>query len=68
MGRGDLTNGQWVRLELLLPSGIKSVRPPVWTRRQLIDGIRRRTRTGAPWRDVPERFGPWDWVYDLFRR
>ncbi|GAB2850705.1 hypothetical protein GCM10027074_16610 [Streptomyces deserti] len=29
----------------------------MWTRRQLIDGIRWRTRTGAPWRDVPERYG-----------
>lgn len=37
-------------------------------RRQLIDGIRFRTRTGAPWRDVPERYGPWGRVYDLFRR
>ncbi|WP_354671541.1 transposase [Streptomyces sp. SRF1] len=27
-----------------------------------------RTRAGAPWRDVPERYGPWDRVYDLFRR
>ncbi|MEU2206497.1 IS5 family transposase [Streptomyces hygroscopicus] len=26
-----------------------------------------RTRTGAPWRDVPERHGPWDRVCDLFR-
>ncbi|CAL9303651.1 IS5 family transposase [Streptomyces sp. SudanB182_2057] len=40
----------------------------MWTRRQLIDGIRWRTRTGAPWRDVPERYGPWDRVYALFRR
>lgn len=23
---------------------------------------------GAPWRDIPERYGPWDRVYDLFRR
>lgn len=68
MGRGDLTNGQWARLEPLLPSGIKPGRPQVWTRRQLIDGIRWRARTGAPWRDVPERYGPWDRVYDLFRR
>ncbi|WP_425315098.1 IS5 family transposase [Streptomyces purpureus] len=68
MGRGDLTNGQWARLEPLLPQGIKPGRPQVWTRRQLIDGIRWRTRTGAPWRDVPERHGPWDRVYDLFRR
>ncbi|MGW7339953.1 transposase [Streptomyces sp. NPDC054808] len=34
----------------------------------LIDGIRWRTRTGAPWRDLPERYGPWDRAYDLFRR
>ncbi|MGW5736315.1 MULTISPECIES: IS5 family transposase [Streptomyces] len=68
MGRGDLTNEQWARLAPLLPQGIKPGRPQVWTRRQLIDGIRWRTRTGAPWRDVPERYGPWDRVYDLFRR
>ncbi|MER5831374.1 IS5 family transposase [Streptomyces sp. NPDC002130] len=68
MGRGDLTNDQWARLEPWLPKGIKPGRPPLWTRRQLIDGIRWRTRTGAPWRDVPERYGPWDRVYDLFRR
>ncbi|MFJ5290459.1 MULTISPECIES: transposase [unclassified Streptomyces] len=62
-----MTNGQWARLEPLLPRGIKSGRPPVWTRRQLMDGIRWRTRTGAPRRDVPERHGPWDRVHDLFR-
>ncbi|MFB7611645.1 IS5 family transposase [Streptomyces gardneri] len=40
----------------------------MWTRRQLIDGIHWRTRAGAPWRDVPERYGPWDQVHDLSRR
>jgi transposase len=68
MGRGDLTNEQWARLAVLLPTGIKSGRPPKWTKRQLIDGIRWRTRTGAPWRDVPARYGPWQTVYGLFRR
>ena len=68
MARGDLSDAQWARLELLLPTGKKPGRPPIWTRRQLIDGIRWRTRTGTPWRDVPERYGPWDRVYDLFRR
>jgi transposase len=66
--RGDLTNGQWARLEPLLPTGKKPGRPQMWTRRQLIDGIRWRTRAGAPWRDVPQRYGPWDRAYDLFRR
>lgn len=68
MGRGDLSNSQWARLKPLLPNGKKPGRPPTRTRRQLIDGIRWRTRTSAPWRDVPERYGPWDRVYDLFRR
>ncbi|WP_432249640.1 IS5 family transposase [Streptomyces sanyensis] len=68
MARGDLTDTQWDRLASLLPGGKKPGRPPIWTRRQLIDGIRFRTRTGVPWRDVPERYGPWGRVYDLFRR
>src|SRR5512133_698067 len=68
MGRGDLTNEQWARLERLLPTGKKSGRPPTWRKRQLIDGIRWRTRTGAPWRDLPARYGPWQTVYGLFRR
>ena len=68
MGRGDLTDEQWAVLEPLLPKGTKAGRPPVWTRRQLIDGIRFRVRTGVPWRDVPVEYGPWGRVYDLFRR
>ncbi|MGW6484670.1 MULTISPECIES: IS5 family transposase [unclassified Streptomyces] len=68
MARGDLTDAQWARLEPLLPRGKKPGRPPIWTRRQLIDGIRFRTRTGVPWRDVAERYGPWARSYDLFRR
>ncbi|MEV6166107.1 transposase [Streptomyces sp. NPDC052052] len=68
MGRGDLTRDQWARLEPLLLQGVKPGRPRVWNRRQLMGGIRWRTRTGASWRDVPERYGPWDRVYDLFRR
>lgn len=68
MARGDLTDEQWARPEPLLPKGKKVGRPPIWSRRQLIDGIRWRTRADTPWRDVPERYGPWDRVYDLFRR
>lgn len=68
MGRGDLTDEQWATLEPLLPKGAKAGRPPVWPRRQLIDGVRFRVRTGVPWRDVPVEYGPWGRVYDLFRR
>ncbi|MFD4025862.1 transposase [Streptomyces sp. NPDC058576] len=40
----------------------------IWPRRQLVDGIRFRVRTGVPWRDVPVEHGPWGRIYDLFRR
>jgi transposase len=66
--RADLTDAQWAALEPLLPRGRKPGRPPKWTKRQLIDGIRWRARAGAPWRDVPLVYGPWQTVYGLFRR
>ncbi|WP_371100090.1 IS5 family transposase [Streptomyces sp. PU_AKi4] len=68
MGRGDLTDEQRAVLEPLLPTGTKAGRPPVRPRRQLIDGIRFRVRTGVSWRHVPAEYGPWNRVYDLFRR
>lgn len=67
-GRADLTDTQWAVLEPLLPKGKKSGRPPKWTKRQLIDGIRWRVRMGSQWRDLPPRYGPWQTVYGLFRR
>lgn len=67
-GRADLTDVQWVVWEPLLPIGKKPGRPPKHSKRKLIDGIRWRIRTGAPWRDVPSRYGPWQTVYGLFRR
>ena len=65
--RGDLTDRQWRVLRALLPVPRKPGGPVTWTKRQLIDGIRWRTRTGAPWRDVPARYGSWQRVYGLFR-
>ena len=66
--RHDLTDEQWDILAPLLPVGSKRGRPRRWTLRQLIDGIRFRTRTGCPWRDVPERFGNWNTMYKNFNR
>ncbi len=68
--RADLTDEQWAALEPLLPKpkGPKTGRPPTRPKRQLVDGIRWRVRTGAPWRDVPVDYGPWQTVYGLFRR
>lgn len=65
--RGELTDAQWAVLQPLLPIGRKPGRPPKWTKRQLIDAIRWRTRNGSPWREIPERYGPWQNAYGLFR-
>jgi transposase len=69
--RHDLPDEQWEILasvlDEVLPVGRRPGRPRRWTLRQLIDGIRFRTRTGCPWRDVPERYGTWQSVYGLFR-
>jgi transposase len=67
-GRADLTDAQWAVLAPLLPIGNKPGRPPKWTKRQLIDGIRWRVRVGCPWRDIPPAYGPWQTIYGLFRR
>ncbi|MFD3589344.1 transposase [Streptomyces sp. NPDC058683] len=62
------TDEPWPVPEPLLPKRKKPGRPPAWTRRQRIDGIRFRARTGIPWRDMPERYGPWMRAHDLFSR
>ncbi|WP_371685887.1 IS5 family transposase [Micromonospora sp. MW-13] len=36
--------------------------------RQVIDGILWQLRTGAPWRDVPKRYGPWKTLHERLRR
>lgn len=66
--RKDLTDRQWQILKPLLPAPTGRGRPRKWAHRQLIDGIRWRTRVGAPWRDVPDRYGHWQSIYQLFRR
>jgi transposase len=66
--RFDLTDAQWALLEELLPVPVRLGRPSLWSRRQLVDGIRWRVRTGSPWRDMPEVYGSWAAAYGLFRR
>ncbi|WP_443742854.1 IS5 family transposase [Streptomyces tardus] len=67
MGRGDLTNAEWDRLELFLPPG--GARGGRWSdHRRVINGVLYRVRTGVQWRDLPERFGPWETVYKRHRR
>lgn len=59
---------QWGLLAPLLPAPSRRGRPRTWDLRSLVNGIFFRVRTGCPWRDVHERYGPWWRVYHLFIR
>ena len=69
MSRKILSNRQFKRIGPLLPSETgHNGRPYVQSHRTTIEGILWIARTGAPWRDLPTRFGKWGTVYQRFRR
>ena len=68
MGRFDLTDRQWRRLEPLLPPQRPRTGRPNDDHRRIVNGILWVLRTGAPWRDLPERYGPVGTVSSRFYR
>jgi transposase len=64
----DLTNQQWERLHPLLPPQKPKVGRPNEDHRTIVNGILWIDRTGAPWRDLPERYGCWSTVASRFYR
>jgi transposase len=69
MARGDLTDQAWQMIEPYLPAQHPD-KPGGRYRdhRQVVNGILWVVRTGAPWRDLPERYGPWQTCYDRLCR
>ncbi len=68
MRRHELTDEQFEVLEPYLPcSGPKGGHP--WAEhRRILNGLFWKLHTGAQWRDIPERYGPWSTIYDRYRR
>ena len=65
--RHDLSDAEWAVLEPLMPAHPRQGHR--WSdHRVVVDGVFHRVRTGTPWRDLPERFGPWQTVYGRHRR
>lgn len=64
--RHELTDRAWEQVWPLLPPdrGGRPARDP----RVLINAILWKLATGAPWRDLPERYGPWQTAYHRFRQ
>jgi transposase len=65
--RHELSDAEWRRLEPLLPPPQTGGRP-YHDHRRILNGMLWILHTGAPWRDLPERYGPWRTVYSRFRR
>ena len=66
MRRHELSDEEWAIIQPLLPNKPRGV--PRVDDRRVINGILWRFRTGAPWRDVPERYGPRTTLYNRFVR
>lgn len=66
MARFDLSDGEWAIIQPLLPNKPRGV--PRTDDRRVLNGIFYILRTGSPWRDLPERYGPYTSVYNRYNR
>jgi len=66
--RFEMTDEQWIRIEPLLPGRVESPGATAKDNRLLVDAVLWIARTGAPWRDLPERFGNWNGTDQRFGR
>ena len=66
--RHELTDEQWRRIEPLLPGRKGDPGRTAADNRLFVNAVRWIAKTGAPWRDLPERFGKWNSVFQRFNR
>lgn len=66
MARYEVTDEQWELLKGLFPRQTRGGR---WlSHRTMLNGMLWILRSGAPWRDLPERYGKWQSVNHRFNR
>ena len=66
MARFDLTDFEWLVIQPLLPTKVRGVKRV--DDRRVLNGIFWRLRTGAPWADIPSRYGPHTTCVNRFNR
>src|SRR5664279_4158135 len=64
--RYELTDYEWAAIRLFLPNKPRGV--PRVNDRRVLNGIFWVLRSGAPWRDLPNIFGPYTTCYNRFVR
>jgi transposase len=65
--RHEIKDPDWERVKELLPPENKGEGRPSKPNRVMLNAMLWKVKTGAPWRDLPERFGSWKTVYSRFR-
>jgi putative transposase len=68
MRRYELTDDEWNRIENLLPGKADDPGGHGEDNRLFVNAVIWIARSGAPWRDLPARFGLWNSVYQRFNR
>jgi hypothetical protein len=63
-----LSDERWERILALLPPQQPAIGRPANDHRQVLQGILWIARTGAPWREIPTAFGPWETIHSRYRR
>ena len=66
MRRHEMTDEQFKRIEFMLPGRAGHVGVTAQDNKNFIDGVLWIFKTGAPWRDLPERYGNWKNVHRRF--
>jgi len=64
--RHEISDHDWERIKDLLPSENSGEGRPSKSNRLMLNAMLWKVKTGAPWRDLPERFGSWKTVYSRF--
>lgn len=68
MRRHEIEQEAWERIEGLLPGKAGDPGVTAADNRLFINAVYWIAKTGAPWRDLPPRFGPWNSVFQRFNR
>jgi transposase len=68
MTRKLLSEGEWKRMEPLLPGKESDCGVTAANNRRFVEAVLWIARTGSPWRDLPQEFGNWHTTYMRFNR
>jgi len=68
MRRHELTDAQWNLMKDHLPGKRSDPGRTAKDNRRFVDGVLWLARTGAPWRDLPERYGCWNSAFQRYSR